>query len=141
MWDYCVACGRAAGSVHHVVQRGSPHFGDDVLENLVTLCGDGTTGCHGAWHGSPYWFVIGRGRATTVPAATVDWPRDAPAEYRERRDQEWVGKRVGQHLLRDRPDVIGYVLRKLGTDPGVEFLYRHYRIKRREVSYRPPRET
>lgn len=32
-------------TLHHVVPR--DRFGDDVAENLVSLCGDGTTGCHG----------------------------------------------------------------------------------------------
>lgn len=32
-------------SLHHVVPR--DRFGDDVAENLVSLCGSGTTGCHG----------------------------------------------------------------------------------------------
>lgn len=41
-------CGRRAGSAHHVLPRGGPHHGDDVIENLVPLCGSGTTGCHGA---------------------------------------------------------------------------------------------
>jgi hypothetical protein len=32
---------------HHLVPRGSPYFGDDVEENIVPLCGSGTTGHHG----------------------------------------------------------------------------------------------
>lgn len=43
----CRRCGYAAGSGHHIVPKGSPHFGDDVEENVVPLCGSGTTGCHG----------------------------------------------------------------------------------------------
>lgn len=28
--DACAACGRPPGSVHHIVQKSSPWFGDDV---------------------------------------------------------------------------------------------------------------
>lgn len=45
----CVACGRSIvnvpASVHHRLPRG--RGGDARLSNLVTLCGSGTTGCHG----------------------------------------------------------------------------------------------
>lgn len=41
----CVVCGRPAATGHHVLPRG--RGGDDVAENLVALCGSGTTGCHG----------------------------------------------------------------------------------------------
>lgn len=34
-------------SLHHVLPKGSPYFGDDVEGNLVMLCGSGTTGHHG----------------------------------------------------------------------------------------------
>ena len=40
----CVLCGKA-GSLHHVYPRGQG--GDDVPENLIGLCGSGTTGEHG----------------------------------------------------------------------------------------------
>jgi 5-methylcytosine-specific restriction endonuclease McrA len=43
----CVVCSRAiVDSVHHVVPRS--HGGDDTLENLAPVCGDGVAGCHGA---------------------------------------------------------------------------------------------
>lgn len=45
----CRACGRSYGigvSMHHLVNRSQG--GDDVADNLVPLCGDGTRGCHGA---------------------------------------------------------------------------------------------
>jgi len=41
--SFCLICGRSTGlSLHHVYDR------SDVWENLVFLCGSGTTGCHGA---------------------------------------------------------------------------------------------
>lgn len=41
------SCGERAGGCHHVVPKGGPYFGDDVEDNLVPLCGSGTTGHHG----------------------------------------------------------------------------------------------
>lgn len=38
----CRLCPQPAGSLHHLVPRRSPFFGDDVLPNLVPLCND----CH-----------------------------------------------------------------------------------------------
>ena len=38
---------RRSESVHHILGRGSPNFGDDVYGNLIALCGHGTAGCHG----------------------------------------------------------------------------------------------
>lgn len=40
----CLICDQWARSMHHLVPRS--HGGDDVPENLVPLCGDGTKGCH-----------------------------------------------------------------------------------------------
>lgn len=41
----CPVCGLRGESAHHVVPR--IQGGDDVPENIVIPCGDGTTGCHG----------------------------------------------------------------------------------------------
>lgn len=49
-YDECVICGSINISIHHVLRRGQG--GDDVWENLVALCGDGTSGCHGGVEGS-----------------------------------------------------------------------------------------
>lgn len=51
----CVSCGRHVGgstdySIHHRIPRGMGGSSDERLNrpsNLVTLCGTGTTGCHG----------------------------------------------------------------------------------------------
>ncbi len=43
----CGICGQPAATGHHVLKRGAPHFGDDLDANIVSLCGSGTTGCHG----------------------------------------------------------------------------------------------
>lgn len=54
---HCLRCGRnthgdwwPGHSTHH---RKSRRFHDDSPENLVRLCGSGTTGCHGWVHEHP----------------------------------------------------------------------------------------
>lgn len=49
-FEECCICGNVLFSVHHVLKRSQG--GDDVKENLVPLCGSGTTGCHGAVEGA-----------------------------------------------------------------------------------------
>lgn len=110
MSDECAACGGQPGSVHHVIARGAPHHGDDVVENCLVVCGDGTKGCHGAYHGTPYEVEI-------VSALRAD-----PVE---RRDAEWVRSRLGL-AIEQRPDIVEYVLGKLGDGPGRYFLETHY---------------
>ena len=46
-WTECATCDERSATGHHVLARGAPYFGDDVPENIVPLCGSGTTGCHG----------------------------------------------------------------------------------------------
>ena len=50
----CAICGRPATNAHHWPPKGTaPLFtlNDVKLKPaLIALCGDGTTGCHGAWH-------------------------------------------------------------------------------------------
>lgn len=114
-WDSCAACGGPPGSVHHIVQRGSPFFGDDVIANVCLLCGSGTTGCHGAWHGTPYIhynFATGLGGHSMTP---------------QRRDADWVAGRLGVKIVATRADTLAYLVEKLGKDPAQEFLLRSYR--------------
>ncbi|MGQ4544566.1 HNH endonuclease [Dermabacteraceae bacterium P13077] len=47
----CVVCGRPGGSVHHRQGRGGPE--PHRLANLLLVCGDGVTGCHGRIHADP----------------------------------------------------------------------------------------
>lgn len=105
--DECVACGKPSSNVHHVVQKGSPHFGDDVTGNLVAICGSGTMRCHGAIHGTPYSVLVGGGLG-------------------ERRTQEWVARRIGEHIAQHRSDILRYVFEKIGPNAGTEFLRRTY---------------
>lgn len=103
----CAACGREASNAHHVIPKGSPYFGDDVVENLVMVCGTGTIQCHGALHGSPY-----------VDTAGVRWT------------EKDVRHAVGRTLVRRRPDVIAYILGKLGETAGADYLERRYGVGR-----------
>lgn len=113
----CAACGAPAGGVHHLIPRGEG--GDDVIANLLGLCGHGTMRCHGALHGSPYVAEIppAYGGATTF--AHVD----------ERRDALWVTSRIGRHVAAHRPDSVAYVLGKLGADAGADYLLRRYQLE------------
>lgn len=44
--NYCERCGlRFANNAHH--RKNRSQSGEDVLSNLLLLCGSGTTGCHG----------------------------------------------------------------------------------------------
>lgn len=56
--DLCVICGRKATNVHHHPPKGNArsftletkHGKFILLPALITLCGSGTTGCHGLVH-------------------------------------------------------------------------------------------
>lgn len=102
MYDECASCGRPGSNAHHVVQKGAPHFGDDVIANLLVICGSGTMLCHGAFHGSPY-----------VDDDGLRWT------------QADVALALGIAIA-ERDDILPYVYLKLGEDPGREFLRRNY---------------
>lgn len=101
----CASCHRPPSNAHHVIPKGSPYFGDDVVGNIVMLCGSGTMGCHGAIHGSPY--VDERGKRWTE--------NDVRAE-------------IGKTIVTIRPDVIAYVITKLGDEAGMDYLRRKYLV-------------
>lgn len=54
----CLHCGNANVNADHLLPRSQG--GDDVLPNLIGLCGSGSSGCHGARHGTPYRGDFGR---------------------------------------------------------------------------------
>lgn len=124
---WCCACGGQGANGHHVIARGGPYFGDDVEANVVTLCGSGTMRCHGAYHGSPYTVEVAQGTARIAPDGSP--LVDRPAVMVERRDAEWVARRVGRYLVEKRPDTIAYVLGKLGDVAGRDYLRRVYYIE------------
>jgi hypothetical protein len=47
----CVVCENPSSNAHHILRKGSPYFGRNVVQNGLSICGSGTTGCHGAFHG------------------------------------------------------------------------------------------
>jgi hypothetical protein len=96
----CRICGGPAATGHHIIPRGGPHYGDDVVDNIGPVGGSGTTGCHGALEGSPGRDCLGR-----------------PISPREARE------RFGASL---RPEEVAYVLSKLGPDAGRDYLRRKY---------------
>lgn len=118
LYPDCAACLYPASNGHHVLPIGRGATGDDVVENVVGLCGTGTGLCHGAFHGNPYSVPLCVGAEGKL------------GQY-VRRDREWVCRRIGQHLLDRRPDVIKYVLWKLGPGPGPgrAFLSRVYYLE------------
>lgn len=66
----CLVCGQAPCTLHHVVPR--DRFGDDIADNLVPLCGDGTSGCHG---------LVEAGDAETLRMLAEAIQADEPAVY------------------------------------------------------------
>jgi hypothetical protein len=57
----CRVCSNAVGAtLHHLVSKSLG--GDDVADNLVPLCGSGTTGCHGLVEDHNMWAcdLLGR---------------------------------------------------------------------------------
>lgn len=117
----CAACGAAASNAHHVLQKGSPHFGDDLWGNLLPICGTGTWRCHGAFHGTPY--EVTTTSADDLPSSEVVVRAGA---LMHRRDQAWVARRLGEHIWYWRPDVVAYLTEKLGRDPALAYLERAY---------------
>jgi hypothetical protein len=54
-WPCRVCDDKLAESLHHIVPKGGANRGDDVPENLVPVCGDGTRGCHGLIEARDPW--------------------------------------------------------------------------------------
>jgi len=91
---FCERCGvwvvGRLGSVHHRRPRGmGGGRGLDTVENLVVLCGSGTTGCHG-------WVESFRAEAIAdgwlVPRRSAAGPEDVPVWV----DGHWFA--VGKEL-------------------------------------------
>lgn len=130
----CRACGNQAATGHHLLPKGER--GDDVVDNIVPVCGDGTQGCHGALHGSPYVVQVSPGRCECGVAPVQEGSyyvcRNAACDgygqiclaVVQRRDSEWVRRRLGAAL---RHGELCYLVRKLGgAAPALAYLRRHY---------------
>lgn len=50
----CWVCGRDGANGHHLIPKDFTKPGPDQDWNIISLCGTGTSGCHGAFHGNPY---------------------------------------------------------------------------------------
>ena len=62
----CRVCvGLLASSLHHLVPRSLG--GDDTADNLVGLCGTGTTGCHGRVEARDPWACSLLGQRLSGP--------------------------------------------------------------------------
>jgi hypothetical protein len=106
---WCRACGALACNCHHLLGKGGRR-GDDVLDNLVQLCGSGSHGCHGALHGNPYIDRFG---------------------------QRWDARKVRTNIgLRLTTPELGYLVATLTPDPAAEYLRTAYYVK--IVSTNPP---
>ena len=56
-YQECLHCGNRHISFSHLL---SGNDREDVFEAGVPLCGGGTSGCHGAWHGHAYIGDFGK---------------------------------------------------------------------------------
>ncbi len=99
---FCALCGRPAGSVHHIQPlRNGREFGlhgHVLMSSLATLCGSGTTGCHGMLHAG---------------SAFVRWRWDSP----EAGDAWWDGtllRRFGPYS----PELYRYGCWEIRTPSG-----------------------
>lgn len=77
----CAVCGDPSQSAHHVVRRSQG--GDDVLANLVGLCGHGTRGCHG---------LVERRKPEALAAVRRALTVDQLAYVLERKGQAWLDR-------------------------------------------------
>jgi 5-methylcytosine-specific restriction endonuclease McrA len=80
----CVICHRARPlTAHHLIRR---QDGGDVLHNLASLCGSGTTGCHGD-------VEHYRNGARQKLRAWVDATPEVLAYVLERKGEAWLEDR------------------------------------------------
>ncbi len=83
----CELCGRRRSlSCHHFVARGDG--GDDIAENLLALCGDGTRNCHGAVERSREARYLLRPKLR----------REVISYAIERKGQDWLDRRYPASL-------------------------------------------
>lgn len=91
----CRVCGGTLRpSLHHLVERDD--FGGDFAENLIPLCGSGTTGCHGIY--------TSHHRSESLDGQLRTWKDVAWAIRRNLRDEEikHVIETAGAYYLEKR---------------------------------------
>jgi hypothetical protein len=89
-----------ATNCHHVL--GKAQGGDDVVDNLIPICGSGSAGCHGALHGNPFVSEGMRRNSTDVRFA--------------------IGRRIRY------PEVM-YLVERMGEDAALEHLRDFYFVQ------------
>lgn len=72
----CIVCMKPGESTHHRQGRGIPD--PHRLSNLITVCGDGTRGCHGRIHRNPAWAYD---NGYMVHRNGVETPENTPVRY------------------------------------------------------------
>lgn len=100
----CLSCGRDARycSIHHLLGRAQG--GDDVEANMVFLCGDGASGCHGAYHGNPYRGDFGARFTHDTVADSIgrylmhESGSDALNYLQSKRSDGWISGKYGMEL-------------------------------------------
>lgn len=73
----CVCCGIRRGEAHHLIHRSQS--GDDVMGNLIPLCGP----CHRAYHGTSYHSAFYQRKITggEVKSQIARFVRGESGEY------------------------------------------------------------
>lgn len=67
----CWVCGEDGANGHHLIPKDFTLPGPDEPWNIVSLCGSGTMGCHGAFHGNPYTTEHGQRITPTIARARI----------------------------------------------------------------------
>lgn len=67
----CWGCGRDGANGHHLIPKDFELPGPDEAWNIIALCGSGTMGCHGAFHGNPYTTAAGERITPTLVRARI----------------------------------------------------------------------
>lgn len=102
----CLVCKSPYPNAAHIIGRGQG--GDDMIENLMPLCGSGSSRCHGAFHGNPYWNErLGERITPERVRADTGW---------------WIRSEDGRPAR-------AYVMEKLGRRPGEAFLARQFGLR------------
>lgn len=84
----CLRCGKPATNRHH--RKRKSQGGDDSPENVIDLCGSGTTGCHGWVHANPAqayeqgWLVKSWQNPAEVPILTEGAVLEEPSRVTSR---------------------------------------------------------
>ncbi len=87
----CVVCGDTASpSQHHVLPRGQG--GDDDPANLVSLCGSGTTGCHGLIEAND--IMVRRELGAYIKAHRPDTVAYVQGKLGQRQGTDWLRRRL-----------------------------------------------